>query len=59
MKQSTHHVLDHVTDLAGIGALTYLAANGALDSGALGAITTIAIGARYAKSKWGGAYETG
>jgi hypothetical protein len=47
-------VLDTITDLAAVGSLTYLAAVSSEPLGAevVGAITTVAIGQRYAKYKW-------
>jgi hypothetical protein len=52
---TTHTVLDHVTDIAAIGALTWLAIErpGEASDFLVGAITSIAIGQRYAKHKWG------
>lgn len=51
--------LDHLTDIAAIGGLTYLAAVGAIDpsatsAGVVGAITSIALGQRYMKGRLGG-----
>jgi hypothetical protein len=58
MRGETHHVLDHLTDLAGISALAWLASCGSsLPIEVIGAITTIAVGQRYAKAKWGNAYD--
>jgi hypothetical protein len=58
MRSDLHHFLDHITDLAGITALTYLAQSPEpVSDGIIGAITTIAIGQRYAKAKWGNAYS--
>lgn len=49
-----HEVLDHVTDVSAIAALTYLSVNSAepLTADLIAALTTIAIGQRYAKHKW-------
>ena len=45
--------LDHVTDVAGIAALTVIVLQtGSVPVEVVGAITTIAIGQRYAKGKW-------
>ncbi|AGF91213.1 hypothetical protein HAPG_00027 [Halorubrum phage GNf2] len=45
--------LDHLTDVAGITALTLIALQtGSVPVEVVGAITTIAIGQRYAKGKW-------
>jgi hypothetical protein len=45
-------LLDHVTDVAGITALTILGLNGALDPSTVAGIVSIAVGQRYAKGKW-------
>lgn len=45
-------LLDHVTDIAGIAALTVLGLNGALEPSIAAAIVSIAVGQRYAKGKW-------
>jgi hypothetical protein len=59
MRGETHHLLDHLTDLAGIASLTWLAAcGGSVPLEIIGAVTTIAAGQRYAKAKWGNAYDT-
>lgn len=44
--------LEHLTDLAGIAALTVLALNGVESTTLVAAITSIALGQRYAKEKW-------
>jgi hypothetical protein len=61
MRKDLHHVLDHATDVVGIAALTYLANQAMVTGSALPievvtAITTVAVGQRYAKAKWGNAY---
>jgi hypothetical protein len=45
-------LLDHITDVAGITAITVLGLNGGLEPNVAAAIVTIAVGQRYAKGKW-------
>jgi hypothetical protein len=51
MKPATHHILDHITDVAGIASITTLAYYGAMSPEAAGAVLTIATGGRYLKGK--------
>lgn len=57
MRGDAHHLLDHCTDVAGIVALTVLASKGTVEPEIVASITSIAIGQRYAKAKWGDAYS--
>jgi hypothetical protein len=59
MGETAHHVLDHITDVVGIGAVTWLSLNGAASTEAVGAIVTMALGTRYAKAKWSDVYGNG
>jgi len=49
---TVHEIADHMTDVVGICALTYITVTGEPSVDVIGAITTIALGARYAKGKW-------
>lgn len=58
MRGDTHHLLDHLTDLAGIASLTALSLCGVdVPIEVITAVTSIAVGQRYAKAKWGNAYK--
>jgi len=52
MGTKTETLLDHITDVAGIAAITVLGLNGGLEPNVAAAIVTIAVGQRYAKGKW-------
>jgi hypothetical protein len=58
MKESAHHILDHITDAAGIAAISYMSYSGTATPEAIGAVVTIATGARYLKGKFGSAYSS-
>jgi hypothetical protein len=57
MRGEHHHALDHLTDVAAVGALTVVELNGGASPSFIAAVVTVATGARYAKAKWGKAYE--
>jgi len=42
----------HITDIAGIAALTMLALNGDVSNAVIAAITSIALGQRAAEARW-------
>lgn len=58
MREEIHHGLDHITDLAGIAAITWMTTQGQVPIETITAVTSIAVGQRYAKAKWGNAYQS-